>query len=99
MFSAAGSNRKRAKLNFDDCAIKLAPISRNLIQIQADEDEMTRRLNCFVERKREEINVHNVEDFIEPGGDEFSCARTRSTVYQTNDSRTHLRGLFSNFVV
>lgn len=59
---------------------------------------MARRLNCFVERKRDEINVHNVEDFIEPSADGaadeevLSCARIRSTVYQTKDSRTHLRG-------
>lgn len=86
------------KLNFDDCSVKGATVPSNLVQIHADELEINRRVNCFVERKRDEINENNLQDFIEPvptnsaDNADMTCARIRSTVYHTKDSRTHLRG-------
>lgn len=89
------------KLNFDECSVKGVTVPSNLVQIHADEFEINRRVNCFVERKRDEINENNLQDFIEPlstnsadNSEGMTCARIRSTVYHTKDLRTHLRGDF-----
>lgn len=41
-----------------------------LVQIRANEQELRRRVDCFVQQKREEINHNNVQDFIEPANDD-----------------------------
>lgn len=66
-------------------------VSRNLVQICADDTEINRRLNTFVERKREENNFNNIKDFIELKNDdvEDSCARTNSIIFKTKDSKGH----------
>lgn len=91
------------KLNFDECVVESVTVPSNLVQIHADELEINRRVNCFVERKRDEINENNLQDFIEPlptnsadNAEDMTCARIRSTVYHTKDSRTHLRGEFNH---
>lgn len=102
--------RERSPIDFTKCPVNTDRISRagkqiakNLVQIHADEAEVRRRLNCFVERKREEINETNVKDFIEPAshnessgtdppdGDE-TCARVRSSVYRYKNASSHLKG-------
>lgn len=69
---------------------------KHLIQINADESEVDRRINCFVDRKREEIDMNNVRDFIVPTDSEdlleYSCARVNSSVFRKKDSNTHLEG-------
>lgn len=40
-------------------------VPKELLQIRADESEMKRRINCFIERKREEIDLNNIQEFIE----------------------------------
>lgn len=82
-------------INFDECPVAAIPISKNLIQIHVDEHEVNRRVNCFVDRKREEININNIQDFIEPANvveEEFSCARVNSSIFRNKNSNTHLRG-------
>ena len=67
------------------------------VQIMASNDEIERRMEAFMERKREEINANNVLEFCsrhlandEPN--EFSCARTDSTgLIRKKDSASHLR--------
>lgn len=94
------SPRKRIKriksgVNFDICC----PINNDivvpndLLQIRADEMEIKRRLNCFIERKREEIDLNNVHDFIaeEFANAETTCARVNSTVHRVKGSNTHLK--------
>lgn len=96
----AKSPRKRAKrirlgMNFDICC----PINNDIIvpndllQIRADETEIKRRLNCFIERKREEIDTNNVQDFItgECADTESTCARVNSTVHRVKGANTHLK--------
>jgi molybdopterin synthase catalytic subunit len=82
-------------LNFDDCKVVESQIPKNLIQINADSSEIERRLNCFVEKKREEIDNNNIQDFIvrkdEGEADEFSCARVNSIIFRQKDSKGHLR--------
>lgn len=63
--------------------------------------EINRRLNTFVERKREENNVNNIKDFIEIKNDDEednSCARTNSIIFKTKNSKGHfnLRSKFTS---
>lgn len=94
------SPRKRAKriwsgMNFDICC----PINNDivvpndLLQIRANEMEIKRRLNCFIERKREEIDISNVHDFIadECVDTELTCARVNSRVNRVKGTSTHLK--------
>lgn len=55
--------------------------------------EIKRRLNCFIERKREEIDINNVHDFIaeECANDDSTCARVNSTVHRVKGTNTHLK--------
>ena len=84
-------------INFDECTVKPTSIAKNLIQIHADEAEVMRRVDCFVKRKREEINANNVQDFTDATGSsslecpEETCARTNGSVFRTKDSNSHLK--------
>lgn len=67
-------------------------VSKDLLQIRADESEMKRRIASFIGRKREEINNGNVHDFItDKADDDMRCARVNSTVYKLNGSKGHLK--------
>lgn len=66
-------------------------VPSSLIQINADEQEVCRRIKCFIDKKREEIDRSNVHDFIETGSDLDSCARVNSVVFRTKDSKGHLK--------
>lgn len=90
---------KRPKLNFVACSIENAPVPKNLVQITADDAEVSRRIHCFVEKKREEIDSQNISCFTEKlptddkqPVDEETCARVNSTVFKQKDSNGHLRG-------
>lgn len=82
-------------MNFDICC----PINNDIIvpndllQIRADEMEIRRRLNCFIDRKREEIDLGNVQDFIaeECVDTESTCARVNSRVHRAKGTNTHLK--------
>ena len=69
----------------------LRTIPSSLIQINANEQEVCRRIKCFIEKKREEIDRSNVHDFIESGSDVDSCARVNSVIFRTKDSKGHLK--------
>lgn len=62
----------------------------SLVQITVDEDEVQRRIQAFIDKKRSEANENNVRDFIE-GRMEDSCARVNSCMYRIKDSKGHLR--------
>ena len=86
-----GLKKKKAKLNFDDCNITdEMNIQESLIQITVDEDEIQRRIQAFIERKRDEINKNNLRDFIEDSSEEL-CARVSSNIYKVKDSKGHLK--------
>jgi len=38
-------------------------IDPNLIQIQANSEELNRRIKSFIERKRQQVNTVNVQEF------------------------------------
>ena len=97
---------KRNRLDFDDCQVEIDSVSQNLVQISADEKEIIRRIQCFVEKKREEIDLNNIRDFTttntrvndetvkEDAEEVFSCARTNGIFIKQVDSKGHLRGIF-----
>lgn len=92
------SKRTKSPVNFDICCPinDDIAISRDLLQIRADESEMKRRIASFIGRKREEINSNNVQDFIaeKPSDDDVNdmrCARVNSTVYRIKGSKGHLK--------
>lgn len=68
-------------------------------QIRADSSEVKRRINCFVNRKRDEINNYNVQDFISDqtskdissNENDMTCARVNSTLYRVKGSKSHLK--------
>lgn len=70
-------------------------IAKNLQQIRANEAEIQRRINCFINRKRDEINSYNVQDFISDqvskDDNEMTCARVNSTVYRAKGAKSHLK--------
>ena len=72
-------------------------IDPKCIQITASNEEIERRIDAFMERKREEINANNVLEFcgrhiVNDEPNEFSCARTDSTgLIRKKDSASHLR--------
>lgn len=95
--------RRNSQLNFNICCPinNEIVVAKNLQQIRADEGEIRRRIDCFVNRKRDEINNYNVQDFIHAqalkendGNDNdngMTCARVNSTVYRTEGSKGHLK--------
>lgn len=103
--SLAHRLKNRAKVDFTSCAVPVEiaeEVPQNLVQIHANEMELRRRVNCFVDQKRDEINQNNVQDFIEPiaeGGegatadveDGLTCARVQSSVYRSKNASSHLR--------
>lgn len=84
-------------MNFDICC----PIENDIVvakdlqQIRVDEPEIRRRIACFINRKRDEINSNNIQDFITEASsihdNDLSCARVNSTVYRIKDSKSHLK--------
>lgn len=91
--------KKSTNIDFSVCCpvSNNTPVPKHLLQIRADETEIKRRVNCFIERKREEIDINNVQDFIGRSqeivmDEEDTCARVRSTAYRVKGSNSHLRG-------
>lgn len=86
-----GQRRKNRKFNFEDCrVVDELQVPESLVQIKVDEDEIQRRIQAFIELKREKINQKNLEDFIE-SKDPESCARVVSKVRRLKNPQGHLR--------
>ncbi|CAH0728615.1 unnamed protein product, partial [Brenthis ino] len=72
------------------------PIDRNLIQINVSNEELDKRIQNFIERKREQVNISNIRDFIPSKSeseteDAESCARVRTQFVKRTDSKGHLK--------
>lgn len=66
----------------------------DFVQIVASKEELERRIAAFQQRKREELDVLNVQEFctLSGGGSSLnSCARTSAVVLRSKGSRSHLR--------
>lgn len=88
-------------MNFESCCAldNQIEVAKRLQQIRADSSEIKRRINCFVNRKRDEINNYNVQDFISNQTskdmsaieNDMTCARVNSTLYRAKGSKSHLK--------
>ncbi|XP_061392338.1 molybdopterin synthase catalytic subunit-like [Musca vetustissima] len=74
------------------------------VQISASETEINRRIQSFIERKREEIDINNIVDYINPNytaekqnddeeesSSSSSCARIAGTIIKQENSKCHLK--------
>ncbi|KAM3959335.1 molybdenum cofactor synthesis 2B [Aphomia sociella] len=72
------------------------PIDTNLVQINVTGEELQQRIQNFIERKRQQVNISNIHDFIPSQGineteDTETCARVRTQFVKRNDSKGHLK--------
>ncbi|KAF5305731.1 hypothetical protein FQR65_LT07627 [Abscondita terminalis] len=73
---------------------KVPFVPPHLIQVKADSDEIERRIEKFIQRKRDEINQANIRDFCSRENNEmneYSCARIDATLVKRKDSKGHLQ--------
>ncbi|KAG6441964.1 hypothetical protein O3G_MSEX002092 [Manduca sexta] len=71
-------------------------VDKNLVQINVSSDELQQRIQNFIERKRQQVNISNIHDFIPGEGeseteDTETCARVRAQFVKRNDSKGHLK--------
>lgn len=93
--------KNQSELRFKTCCPldNKIEVPKRLQQIRADSTEIKRRINCFVNRKRTEINNYNVQDFISDqtskdkstNENDMTCARVNSTLYRAKGSKSHLK--------
>ncbi|XP_052127443.1 molybdopterin synthase catalytic subunit isoform X3 [Frankliniella occidentalis] len=62
-----------------------------LIQVKADDAEIKRRMEAFMEFKRNQVNLSNIRDFCSNSSSDSSCARVDAAVIRQKDSKGHLR--------
>ncbi|CAH2983540.1 unnamed protein product [Chilo suppressalis] len=72
------------------------PIDKNLIQINVSSEELQKRIQNFIERKREQVNLNNIHDFIPKQSqseteETDTCARVRTQFVRRSDSKGHLK--------
>jgi len=76
------------------------------VQIRVNDSDLSRRVDCFLKRKRDEINLCNINDFKKQSPDDgnpneniadpnvqISCARTQSFLVKQQQSKGHLKGM------
>ncbi|XP_001359099.2 molybdopterin synthase catalytic subunit [Drosophila pseudoobscura] len=90
-----------SSFNYSVCKVdESRVVSRNLVQIRANDCELKNRVECFFKRKRAEINSCNVIDFKQSNLSsninsdtevDVSCARTQSTISKQEQSNCHLK--------
>lgn len=83
---------KRRKIDIEQ-DVETPFVPQHLIQIRASKDELNERINKFMIRKRNEIDISNIREFCQ--GDrnsEFTCARVDTVLQKRKDSKSHLRG-------
>lgn len=93
------SGTKRIKLckNFENVKVELeqSPIPKSLVQITADEAEISRRIKRFLEMKREQIDYNNIIDFTKSEATDEestnSCARVDAIFHKQKHSKGHLK--------
>ncbi|XP_063919210.1 molybdopterin synthase catalytic subunit [Zophobas morio] len=82
---------KKFKLDFDQ-KVEVPTVSPHLVQIKASNTDLTKRIENFMERKRNDINVNNVREFCtSERNSEFTCARVDAVLQKRKDSKGHLQ--------
>ncbi|GBP24428.1 Molybdopterin synthase catalytic subunit [Eumeta japonica] len=71
-------------------------LEKNLVQINVSREQLQQRINNFIERKREQVNVNNIHDFIpsknmQQVDESETCARVRTSFVRRKDSKGHLK--------
>lgn len=70
-------------------------IDSNLVQIRANSEELNRRIESFVQRKRQQVNMVNVQEFCchseQNDDNENSCARVDAILIRRKDSKSHVK--------
>ncbi|CAH1122070.1 unnamed protein product [Ceutorhynchus assimilis] len=85
---------KRKKINFDifEQEVSTNYIPSHLIQIKASNDALDARIEKFMDRKRDEINMSNNTEFFTKHRDlESVCARIDATVCKRKGAKSHLQ--------
>lgn len=70
---------------------KFKKIPEHLIQINASTEEISRRIDAFIQRKQEEVNASNIRDFCVGGVQPKNCARVDAVLVTRKDSKSHVR--------
>lgn len=82
------------KINKNDLfKVNKNDVPTHLIQITCSSNDLNKRIDTFMERKREQNNVMNIKDFCGSRNEEEGCARTNSVLIKQKNSKTHLKGL------
>lgn len=67
----------------------------NLVQIRASSDELKHRIESFIERKRQQVNLVNVQEFCcyreQNDEKQDSCARVDAILIRRKDSKSHVK--------
>lgn len=71
--------------------IELKRIPEHLIQINARTEEISRRIDAFIQRKQEEVNASNIRDFCVGGVQPKNCARVDAVLVTRKDCKSHVR--------
>lgn len=71
--------------------IQTSNVPSHLIQITCSSTDMNKRIQNFMERKREQANLMNIRDFCGNRSEE-GCARTTSMLVKHKNAKTHLKG-------
>ncbi|XP_076758911.1 MAP3K12-binding inhibitory protein 1-like [Xylocopa sonorina] len=70
-------------------------IDSNLVQIRATSDELNNRISSFIERKRQQVNIVNIQEFCchrdQNDDNEDSCARVDAILIRRKDSKSHVK--------
>jgi len=70
-------------------------IDPNLVQIRASSEELNHRIESFIERKRQQINTVNIQEFCrhseKSDKNEYSCARVDAILIRRKDSKSHVK--------
>ncbi|XP_050316320.1 molybdopterin synthase catalytic subunit isoform X2 [Anthonomus grandis grandis] len=84
---------KRKKIKFEIVQeVQTNYIPPHLVQIRAANADLNARIEKFMERKRDEINIHNnTEFFIKQRDPEECCARVDAIVLKRKDCKSHLQ--------
>lgn len=94
--------KNKHEINFDACCpiSSSSAIAKDLQQINANDAEIERRVNFFIDRKREEINLNNIQNYREDQNKtddatdaEMTCSRVCSSAFTAKGSKTHLKGM------
>lgn len=64
-------------------------------------EELQQRIQNFIDRKREQVNINNIHDFIPSKGqseteDTETCARIRTQFVRRKDLKGHLKSELSH---